>query len=142
MHNTCAVSVNNVNSVNSSIISMNPDNIRFSQSSVNGAAEIIDSMKKNGWVGEPIDIVKMSDGKFTTVDNTRLLAAKYAGINVKVKVHSYEEVLPNNMIDRFTTRKGVPTTWGDAVNLRIGKQNQLYRDLYPYGSNIIGWKGN
>ena len=142
VHNTCVVSVNNVNSVNDGIISMDPNNIRFSQSSVNGAAEIIDSMKKNGWVGEPIDIVKMPDGKFTTADNTRLLAAKYAGINVKVKMHSYEEILPKKMIDRFTTKKGVPSTWGDAINLRIGKQNQLYRELYPSGSNIIGWKGN
>lgn len=45
-------------------------------------------------------------------------------------------------IERLTTPKGVPKTWGDAVLLRIGKQNSGYRNTYPFGSNIIGWSGN
>ncbi|GFN30052.1 hypothetical protein [Paenibacillus xylaniclasticus] len=40
-------------------------------------------MKANGWQGSPIDVVKMPDGKLTTVDNTRVLAARNAGINVE-----------------------------------------------------------
>ncbi|MFG2716302.1 hypothetical protein ACGFX2_38100 [Streptomyces goshikiensis] len=29
----------------------------------------IDSMKVNGWAGDPIDVVRMPDGGLTTVDN-------------------------------------------------------------------------
>jgi len=84
----------------------------------------------------------MTDGKLTTIDNTRVLAARYAGIDVQAKVHAYDELLPYNLVERFTTPKGIPKTWGEAVSLRIGKQNSRYRSLYPQGSNIIGWSGN
>ena len=47
-----------------------------------------------------------------------------------------------DLIERLTTPKGVPQTWGDAVLLRIGKQNSGYRNTYPLGSNIIGWSDN
>ncbi|MDE5778261.1 MAG: hypothetical protein K2I10_07165, partial [Lachnospiraceae bacterium] len=134
VHNTCMVE--------SGSTSINPNEIRFSQSSVNGANEIINSMKANGWKGEAIDVVTMADGKLTTLDNTRVLAARYAGIDVQAKVHAYDELLPDNLVERFTTPKGTPKTWGEAVSLRIGKQNSKYRSLYPQGSNITGWSGN
>ena len=123
---------------------INPNDIRFSQSSVNGASEIIDSMKAKGWDGDPIDVVRMPDGNLTTIDNTRVLAARYAEIDVQANVHAFDEVLPQDLdlIERLTTPKGVPQTWGDAVLLRIGKQNRGYRNTYPLGSNIIGWSGN
>ena len=123
---------------------INPNDIRFSQSSVNGASEIIDSMKAKGWDGDPIDVVRMPDGNLTTIDNTRVLAARYAEIDVQANVHAFDEVLPQDLdlIERLTTPKGVPQTWGDAVLLRIGKQNSGYRNTYPLGSNIIGWSGN
>ena len=70
--------------------SISPDVIKFSQSSVNGAAEITKSMQVNGWVGQPIDIVKLSDGTLVTVDNTRVLAASRTGIDVKAIVRSVE----------------------------------------------------
>ncbi|WP_256700618.1 hypothetical protein [Paenibacillus sp. P46E] len=54
----------------------NPNEIRFSQNKVNDAAEIIESMKGNGWVGSPIEVVRMPDSKLTTIDNTRVLSAK------------------------------------------------------------------
>ena len=52
--------------------------VRFSQGSVNGAAEIEASMRANGWVGDAIDVVRMPDGGLTSLDNTRLLAANGA----------------------------------------------------------------
>ena len=137
-----AVNQGNLYRNDGSSTSINPDEIRFSQSSVNGANEIINSMKVNGWKGEAIDVVMMTDGKLTTIDNTRVLAARYAGIDVQAKVHAYDELLPYNLVERFTTPKGIPKTWGEAVSLRIGKQNSRYRSLYPQGSNIIGWSGN
>ena len=130
--------------VESGTATINPNDIRFSQSSVNGASEIIDSMKAKGWDGDPIDVVRMPDGNLTTIDNTRVLAARYAEIDVQANVHAFDEVLPQDLdlIERLTTPKGVPQTWGDAVLLRIGKQNSGYRNTYPLGSNIIGWSGN
>lgn len=91
-------------------------------------------MKKNGWVGEPIDVVQMPDGKFTTIDNTRVAAARQAGIDVQANIHSYNGALPSDLIERFTTKKGIPNTWGEALELRVGKQNSTFRNTYPSGS--------
>ena len=87
VHNTCAATAKNTQVVKSSNqtlkgTSINSKNIRFSQSSVNDAKEIIESMTQKGWDGYPIDVVRMTDGKLTTLDNTRLLAAKTVGIDV------------------------------------------------------------
>ncbi|WP_342472614.1 pre-toxin TG domain-containing protein [Metasolibacillus sp. FSL H7-0170] len=76
------------------IESMDPWKIRFSQTSVNGSEEIINSMKANGWKGEPIDVVKMHDGNYTTIDNTRVAAAREVGINVNVIIRDFNEPLP------------------------------------------------
>jgi hypothetical protein len=112
--------------------------IRFSQTSVNGAGEIIDSMKKNGWKGDAIDVVKMPDGKLTTIDNTRLVAAQIVGIDAKVVIHSFNEKIPDKGTkDRLTTKKGRPKTWGEAVKLRIGKQSSSYRKENPNGSRTL-----
>ncbi len=113
---------------------LNPNKIRFSQSSVNGSQEIIESMAKNGWVGDPIDVVKMADGGLTTIDNTRVVAARAAGIDVQAVVHNADDLLSESLIERFTTKQGVPTTWGEAIELRIGKQNSGFRTNNPYGS--------
>lgn len=49
-------------------------------------------------------------------------------------VHEADEALPSNFIDRFTTKKGVPTTWEAAVQLRIQKQNSTFRNANPNGA--------
>ncbi|MCR4869839.1 MAG: hypothetical protein K5859_00910 [Atopobiaceae bacterium] len=92
-------------------------------------------MKRNGWKGDPVDVVTMDDGGMTTLDNTRVVAARAAGIDVQAVIHSYDEPLPDaRTVRRFTTKKGVPRTWGEAVELRIGKQNGNFRRSHPYGS--------
>jgi hypothetical protein len=117
--------------------------IRFSQSSVNGAAEIEASMRANGWVGDAIDVVRLRDGGLTSVDNTRLLAAKRAGIDVQANIHAFDDALPSGMVERFTTAKGgVSSTWGEAVMNRIGSQSAGYRNANPFGSWVTGWSGN
>lgn len=118
-------------------VSVNANEIRFSQSSVNGADEIISSMKANGWKGDPIDVVKMSDGKLTTIDNTRVVAAREAGIDAQAIIHDANELLPESLIDRFTTKKGVPKTWGEAIELRIGKQKASFRNNNPFGADAM-----
>ena len=94
-------------------------------------------MREQGWVGDPIDIVIMPDGDYTSIDNTRVAAARRAGIEVEATVHAYDEPLPDEYIDRFTTRKGTPETWGDAVELRIQNQNADFRSDNPYGAQDI-----
>lgn len=95
-------------------------------------------MQANGWRGDAIDVVKMGDGGLTTIDNTRVLAASRAGVNVQANIRNASDALPANMVERFTTKKGVPTTWREAVQLRIGKQNSGFRNTYPNGSPYIG----
>ena len=43
------------------------------------------------------------------------------------------------VLKRFTTKKGTPSTWGEAIELRIGKQKAAFRNNNPNGSyNIEG----
>jgi hypothetical protein len=73
-------------------------------------------MKIGGWQGAPIDVVRMPDGFMTSIDNTRVLAARYAGIDVKTNIHDFNSSLPNNLVERFITRNGItPQTWGDVT---------------------------
>jgi hypothetical protein len=123
------------NGLEKNIENVNPSEIRFSQTSVNGSDEIIASMKANGWKGDPIDVVRMPDGSLTTLDNTRVAAAREVGIDVQANVRSYDTPLPDQAtIDRFTTKKGVPKTWGEAIELRVGKQKADFRNNNPMGS--------
>lgn len=115
-------------------IKLDPTDIRYSQTSVNGSQDIIESMMKNGWDGDPIDVVRMSDGGLTTIDNTRVVAAREVGIDVQAVIHNYDDLLPTELVERFTTKKGVPTTWGEALELRIGHQNSGFRNNYPFGA--------
>lgn len=119
---------------------IDPNEIRYSQNSVNGSEEIIKSMQENGWQGDPIDVVRMADGKLTTLDNTRVVAARVAGIDVKAIIHEYNDPLPSQAaIERFTTPKGgAPRTWGRAVENRIGRQSSGFRRNNPKGSYNIG----
>ena len=124
---------NNQQSSNTQTI--NPEEIRFSQSSVNDDKGVFASMAKDGWKGEPIDVVRMPDGKLTTIDNTRVAAARSTKTPVQANIRGFDEPLPADQIPRFTTPKGTPVTWGDAITLRIGKQNAGFRNNNPMGSS-------
>ena len=116
--------------------------IRFSQTSVNDIQSIVNSMKVNGWKGDPIDVVRMSDGGLTTVDNSRLLAAKITNTPVKAIVHNMDDAIYGIRAEQLISKTGsIPTTWGEAILNRIGRQSKLYRSLYPYGSLITEWNG-
>lgn len=80
-----------------------------------------------------MDSNKIADGIYTTIDNTRVVSAREAGIDVQANVHGYNDPLPNECIKRFTTKKGVPKTWGEAIELRVGKQKASFRNGNPYG---------
>jgi uncharacterized Zn-binding protein involved in type VI secretion len=81
------------------------EDIRFSQKSVSynkvdratGKSytydDLVESMRSNGWKGDPVDVIKMPDGKLTSMDNTRIAAAREAGVEVQARVRSYDEPL-------------------------------------------------
>ncbi len=48
-------------------------------------------MRARDWQGTPIDVVRLPDGTFVTVDNTRLLAAHRAGIEVRAVIREAGE---------------------------------------------------
>ncbi len=110
--------------------------IRFSQRTANGIDEIAESMQKNGWQGDPIDIVKMEDNMYTTVDNTRLTAAQKAGIDVKANVHNYDDAISPEQAARFRNKKtgDLPSTWGEAVENRILNQGKKFSEKYQKGT--------
>jgi hypothetical protein len=116
------------------------DDIMFSQKSVNGLDDITASMSANGWVGAPVDVVRMEDGTMVTLDNTRVLAASQAGIDVQAVVHQAGDALPPSQIQRFTTSAGAPSTWGQAAQYRIQNQGVGFSGAYPNGSPVTGVK--
>ena len=96
-------------------------------------------MKARGFVGEPITVVRLENGTLVTLDNTRVLAARRAGVKVQAVVRDASEALPADQVGRFTTRRGgTPQTFGDAVRNRIGNQNAAFRNANPNGSNVTG----
>ncbi|AQT94344.1 hypothetical protein B1R45_14065 [Pseudomonas azotoformans] len=62
-------------------------------------------MKSNGWKGDPVDVVRMPDGKLSSIDNTRIAAAREAGIDVKATVRGFDDLLSASEIKRFTIPK-------------------------------------
>lgn len=80
----------------------------------------------------------MPDGKITSIDNTRVLAAREAGIDLKVRVWGHDEVLPESMARRFRNpldRQVFAETWGEAANFRMmGQPEQFVNQYLPYGS--------
>jgi len=134
-HNGAPESIGGTTTGVSSNVQVIPTNeISFSQSSVNDLSPIVSSMRENGWSGPAVNVVKLGENQYGTLDNTRVLAAHEAGIDVHANVHNADELLTPEEVRGFTTKKGVPKTWGDAYKLRIGKQNAPYRKANPNGS--------
>jgi hypothetical protein len=125
----------------SRIQSIDSDIVKFSQSSVNDVAFRVDEFKQFGWRDSvpPIDVVKLGDGTLVSVDNTRLLAASRADINVKVRVRAPNETIDPTRAATLKDRQGnIPTTWEQAVRNRISNQKKSYREQYPNGSYVTG----
>lgn len=106
--------------------------------------KLVENMNRNGFLIEPdrlIDVVRMADGRLTSLDNTRILAASRAEVLPRVRIFNDTDLLPNDLdyISRFIGRKGeIPQTYGDAVRNRISNQNSTFRNLYPNGAPFIG----
>ncbi|MDY7574612.1 RHS repeat-associated core domain-containing protein [Actimicrobium sp. CCI2.3] len=118
--------------------------IRFSQNSVSfnkkdritgqvySYDDLVASMKLNGWKGDPVDVVRMPDGKLTSMDNTRIAAAREAGIDVQAKVREFNEKLTPEMQNARGWNKY--SSWGEAIVARINSQSKNFGVINPYGS--------
>jgi murein DD-endopeptidase MepM/ murein hydrolase activator NlpD len=116
----------------SRMVKVNPTEIRFSQNSTgNKTYNVLDSIKKNGWDNDEfISVVRMPDGKLTSLDNTRLVASKVNGNNLNIVEFAFDEVL-------HETRKGTlgnAQTFGEATLQRIKTQSGSFGKNNPYGS--------
>lgn len=98
--------------------------------------DMIESMRSEGWKGEPVDAVRMPDGGISSVDNTRVLAARDAGIPLEAHVHEPTELLAPGELERFDPTKGDPVeTWGDVALNRIqGQRPRVWSESNPFGS--------
>ena len=122
-----------------SVKSLDPRDIGFSQDTISynkidrktGTKytfdDIVSSMQTKGWNGDPINVVRMPDGVITSMDNSRVLAARKAKINVEAKVRNYNDNLTPSEQIRFKLKDSpIPKTWGDAIKLRIEDQKSTY----------------
>jgi hypothetical protein len=123
---------------------LQPGDLRFSQKTVsykkerNGVVytydDIIESMTTKGWDGEPIDVVRMQDGGLTSIDNTRLRAARETDTVMDANVHSGDEVLTPAEVERLSWKNMTPTTWEEAVLARVAKQGNTWARENPLGT--------
>lgn len=108
--------------------------------------DLVDGVERNGFISEPrkseyMDVVRMPDGKLTSLDRTRPLAPRRAGIRDEARVFNFDDPLPDDLdyVARFLGSKGeVPKTFGEAALNRIGKQESRFVKAHPFGSPIIG----
>lgn len=56
----------------------------------------------------------MPNGTATSMDNTRILAAREAGVNVQAKIRDFNTALTSAEKDRFRLNEIEPNTWGEA----------------------------
>lgn len=122
----------NTDKVINEIQHLDPNNVRFSQNTVSFNKtyrvtdenytynNLVESMRQNGWQGDAVDVVKMPDGAMTSFDNTRISAAREAGIDIKANIRNPEDSLPIDMIE--SGRFGEAKTWGEAITNRINNQ--------------------
>jgi hypothetical protein len=70
------------------------------------------------------------------MDNTRVRAAREAGIKVEARERSYSESVTDLEKLRFAVKGKKPDSWGEAIELRVGKQSpKRFGKETPYGSH-------
>jgi hypothetical protein len=118
--------------------------IRFSQSSVKGSAyNQVKALMQEGKDLGAIDIVRMKDGIFTSLDNKRLMAAQELDRDISAIAHEYDDVLDAVTQQRIFDAHGVKAkTWGEAVEARTSKQAKYISRDSPNGSFIIPKKSD
>lgn len=128
---------------------IDPTRTSFSQATISyqkrGANYNYDSIvaamkEKKSWVGDRIDVVNMPDGAPTSMDNTRIMAAREAGVKVEANIHNFNDRLSLEEKIRFKHDGVEPQTWGEAIQLRISRQEtqkgvpEGWSQRFPNGS--------
>ena len=127
---------------------LDPSEVSFSQATVSYQKKdksynydtMVEDMRKNGWNGHPVDVVNMPDNAPTSMDNTRILAARKAAIQIDAIVHNHSDRLSYNEIKRFKVGTTYPKTWGEAIELRVKRQSEMsgvdknWSTKFPHGS--------
>ena len=112
---------------------IDPTRTSFSQATVSyqkrGANYNYDSLvaamnEKKSWVGDRVDVVNMPDGAPTSMDNTRIMAAREAGVKVEANVHNFNDPIPLERAKSISYQGKIPKTWGEAIQFRIKKQSE------------------
>ncbi len=120
--------------------------IRVSQETLSGKKfeSIFNDMKANGWKNQdPLDIVQMEDGIYTSFDHNRLAAAEKLGLDIKAISHNFNDPFPleraqasfQGMVDNGKLDK-LPTTWGEAIKARVLNQTNKFATQNPNGTFI------
>lgn len=123
---------------------LNANDVRFSQNTVSfnkkdrvtGTKytydDLVTSMRNDGWKGDPVDVVKMPDGKVTSMDNTRIRAAREAGVDVRANTRAFDEPLTPEIKKARNWQDY--DTWGEAITGRINRQSGGFANDNPLGS--------
>lgn len=114
---------------------VDPQHVRFSQRTTKDPAKNVVELSV-GWDGAPIDVVLRADGRLTSIDNKRIIAAEENNVQLQVRVHTVDESIPLDRAEKIVNKKTkeVPTTWGEALDNRIGDQSAYWRVPNPDGS--------
>ena len=113
--------------------------IRTTQTTVNGVEKYVEQFKKAGkYDAEPVDIVKMEDGIYSSVDHARLMAAEQLGLKAEANAHNFNDPIPYKRAREIAGDKvddaNLPKTWGDAIKVRVDGQGKKYATENPNGS--------
>jgi hypothetical protein len=78
----------------------------------------------------------MPDGGISSIDNSRLLAARDADISLEAIVHDPTDPLALHELERFDPTKGdAVETWGDVAANRIqGQRPRVWSETNPFGT--------
>lgn len=130
--------VEEVKTVTYPVEKINPEDINFTQRSMGeNYAEIAQSLRENGWQGQPVDVIRTKDGKYISMDNRRIAAAREAGVDVHAIVHELDEPLTAGKQIQYRVQDPkskdgfVPETWGEAI------YNRLYQNGLTTTSGTI-----
>jgi RHS repeat-associated protein len=113
--------------------------IRTTQTTVNGVEKYVVEFTKAGkYIADPVDIVKMEDGIYSSVDHARLMAAEKLGLKAEANAHNFNDPIPYKRAREIAGDKvddaDLPNTWGDAIKVRVNGQGKKYSSENPNGS--------
>jgi len=104
--------------------------IKFSENPLEGYSyqaqiiieQLIEDIRQNGWIGEPINVVKMSNGELVAFDNRQLYCAREAGIEAPIVIWDENERMPISL--KLSFDEGI-NVWGEAIAYLINKSSPL-----------------